>query len=194
MQTKKNKQITALKNYTKEEGQKIVDEAKKQEEELQDYKTKQDQQLGMLNDDLNQREQDLLNMKQEKQEKAELLKAISELTVQYELDKKTGRIEANEKEREKIQAVKTLKKEMNFKVKETQANLMALNDEQLQTTTRLTILQNHQLTTELDYQSRQTENLVSKSDEMTKKIEVLKRNISLHKNIEKKLAKRAYKS
>ena len=131
-----------------------MDEAKKQEEELQDYKTKQDQQLGMLNDDLNQREQDLLNMKQEKQEKAELLKAISELTVQYELDKKTGRIEANEKEREKIQAVKTLKKEMNFKVKETQANLMALNDEQLQTTTRLTILQNHQLTTELDYQSR----------------------------------------
>ena len=29
---------------------------------------------------------------------------------------------------------------------------------------------------------------------MTKKIEVLKRNISLHKNIKKKLAKRAYKS
>ena len=29
---------------------------------------------------------------------------------------------------------------------------------------------------------------------MTKKIEILKRNISLHKNIEKKLAKRAYKS
>ena len=82
-------------------------------------------------------------MKQEKLEKADLLKNISELTVQYELDKKTGRIEANEKEREKIQAVKTLKKEMNFKVKETQANLMALNDEQLQTTTRLTILQNH---------------------------------------------------
>ena len=71
---------------------------------------------------------------------------------------------------------------------------MALNDEQLQTTTRLTILQNHQLTTELDYQSKQTENLVQKSDEMTKKIEILKRNISLHKNIEKKLAKRAYKS
>ena len=70
-------------------------------------------------------------MKQEKLEKIELLKTISELTVQYEQDKKTGRIEANEKEREKIQAVKTLKKEMNFKVKETQANLMALNDEQL---------------------------------------------------------------
>ena len=110
------------------------------------------------------------------------------------MEKKNGRIEANNKERDKIYAVRKLSEEMDFKVKETQANLMALNDEQLQTTTRLTILQNHQLTTELDYQSKQTENLVSKNDEMTKKIEVLKRNISLHKNIEKKLAKRAYKS
>lgn len=83
---------------------------------------------------------------------------------------------------------------MDFKVKETQANLMALNDEQLQTQTRLTILQNHQLTTELDYQSKNTEQLVQTHDKMTRQIEVLKRNISLHKQIEKQLAKRAYKS
>ena len=42
---------------------------------------------------------------------------------------------------------------MKTKVDETRANLTALNDEQLQTTTRLTILQNHQLTTELDYRN-----------------------------------------
>jgi len=57
----------------------------------------------------------------------------------------------NDMERDKIYAIKTLDEEMDFKVKETQANLMALNDEQLQTSTRLTILQNHSLTTELDY-------------------------------------------
>ena len=91
-------------------------------------------------------------------------------------------------------AVKKLEEEMEYKVKETQANLMALNDEQLQTQTRLTILQNHQLTTELDYQNKNTEALVVKNDQMTKQIETLKRNISLHKNIEKQLAKRAYKS
>lgn len=60
-------------------------------------------------------------------------------------------IKVNEKEFDKISDVKKLTEEMDFKVKETQANLMALNDEQLQTQTRLTILQNHQLTTELDY-------------------------------------------
>ena len=54
---------------------------------------------------------------------------IADLKVQHEQDKKNGRIEANEKEREKIYAVKKLSEEMDFKVKETQANLMALNDE-----------------------------------------------------------------
>ena len=51
--------------------------------------------------------------------------------------------EVNEKERQKIQATESLRKEMLYKIKETKANLLALNDEQLQTTTRLTILQNH---------------------------------------------------
>ena len=69
--------------------------------------------------------------------------------------------QCNEKERQKIQATESLRKEMLYKIKETnqgkifnfnqitkiyfnetKANLLALNDEQLQTTTRLTILQN----------------------------------------------------
>jgi phage host-nuclease inhibitor protein Gam len=50
--------------------------------------------------------------------------------------------EVNAIEREKAQATENLRKEMLLKIKETKANLMAMNDEQLQTTTRLTILQN----------------------------------------------------
>ena len=46
--------------------------------------------------------------KDEKLLKIRLLKEISEFKVEYEQDKKNGRIEANEKEREKIQAVKNL--------------------------------------------------------------------------------------
>lgn len=58
-------------------------------------------------------------------------------------EKKQRINEVNEKEREKIQATEKLRKDMLYKIKETKANLLALNDEQLQTTTRLTILQNH---------------------------------------------------
>ena len=39
--------------------------------------------------------------------------------------------EVNEKEREKIQATEKLRKDMLYKIKETKANLLALNDEQL---------------------------------------------------------------
>lgn len=81
---------------------------------------------------------------------------------------------------------------MLYKIKETKANLLALNDEQLQTTTRLTILQNHQLTTELEYQSKQTEQLLYKNNKMKAQIETLKRDIEIHKEVEKELAKRSH--
>jgi hypothetical protein len=48
--------------------------------------------------------------------------------------------EVNLRERDKITATEALRKEMLYKIKETKANLLALNDEQLQTTTTLTIL------------------------------------------------------
>lgn len=40
-------------------------------------------------------------------------------------------IDINNLERDKINAVHRIQEEMDYKVKETQANLMALNDEQL---------------------------------------------------------------
>jgi len=81
---------------------------------------------------------------------------------------------------------------MLYKIKETKANLLALNDEQLQTTTTLTILQNKQLTTELEYQSKQTENLLFRNNKMKTQIDTLKRDIQIHKEVEKELAKRSH--
>ena len=56
MQTKKNKQITALKNYTKEEGQKAVEESKRQTEELQHTEDKYKIELNALDDDIRNRD------------------------------------------------------------------------------------------------------------------------------------------
>ena len=65
------------------------------------------------------RNERLLGLEPFKNEKKKLEPEIFQLEVQYDEDKKNGRIEANEKEREKILAVKTLKKEMNYKIRET---------------------------------------------------------------------------
>ncbi len=48
-----------------------------------------------------------------------------------EAEKKNRINDVNEKEREKIQATEKLRKDMLYKIKETKANLLALNDEQL---------------------------------------------------------------
>ena len=59
--------------------------------------------------------------------------------------------QVNQKELDRIKETEQLRKEMLFNIKKTKANLLAMNDKQLQTTTHLTILQNHQLTTELEH-------------------------------------------
>lgn len=119
---------------------KLEDEYKKK---LEDLKEAHDDHMA-----------DELTQKDNKRDRESISLGLSETEALILKEKKEGMKEINELERMKIYAIKKLDEEMDFKVKETQANLMALNDEQLQTSTRLTILQNHSLTTELDYQSK----------------------------------------
>ena len=48
--------------------------------------------------------------------------------------------QVNQKELDRIKETEQLRKEMLFNIKKTKANLLAMNDKQLQTTTHLTIL------------------------------------------------------
>ncbi|CDW78724.1 UNKNOWN [Stylonychia lemnae] len=158
------------------------------EEIQQDHMT----QITLLEKEKKALEDDLDNVQAFKSQQKQLDAELSELKDLLEKEKKDRMNEVNEKEREKIQATEKLRKDMLYKIKETKANLLALNDEQLQTTTRLTILQNHQLTTELEYQSKQTEQLLYKNNKMKQQIETLKRDIEIHKEVEKELAKRSH--
>ena len=100
------------------------------------------------------------------EERAQRADEIAALRKKCEDEKKLRLEQVNEKERDRIKETEQLRKEMLQSIKKTKANLLALNDEQLQTTTRLTILQNHQLTTELEHQSKQTELLIIKNNKM----------------------------
>ena len=57
-----------------------------------------------------------------------------------ENERKARLISDTEKDRDKLQATEKLNREMLRQIKMTKASLLALNDDQLQTTTRLTIL------------------------------------------------------
>ena len=66
------------------------------------------------------------------------------------------------------------------------------NEDQLQGTTKLTVIQNMQLTAELDYQSKRTEDLMFKNHEMKGVITNLSKDLEDHKEVEKELAKRSH--
>ncbi len=61
----------------------------------------------------------------------EFERTIARLKLEIETSKHQGMMDINELERDKYNAVQRIQKEMDYKVLETQANLMALNDEQL---------------------------------------------------------------
>ena len=60
-------------------------------------------------------------------------------------------------ERKHVQEKDRLKKEMLLKLRETKANLLKMTDNQLDTTTKRTIAENEQMSSELAWQSKETE-------------------------------------
>lgn len=115
-----------------------------------------------------------------------------DLEIKLAAAEKLRKEECNDKEVEKMDAVEKLRKQMLYQIKKTKANLLALNDEQLAKTTRLTMLQNDQLANELELQSKQTEVIVARNDKLLEQIETLRREIEIHKDVEKELAKRSH--
>lgn len=84
-----------------------------------------------------------------------------------------------------------LKDVMKTKIKQTKEMLKELNGKELDVTTRLALLQNQQLITELEYQSRQAEKLITKNINLEKEITELRRELEIHKQVETELAKQA---
>mmetsp|Transcript_18672 Transcript_18672/g.33764 ORF Transcript_18672/g.33764 Transcript_18672/m.33764 type:complete len:318 (-) Transcript_18672:1405-2358(-) len=93
---------------------------------------------------------------------------------------------------ERAKATEKLKKDMLYKIKETKQNLLALNEEQLYTTTRLTARENRRLTTELEYHSRQTDKLQQRNSQLENHIQALRQEIEVHKQVETELARRSH--
>ena len=75
--------------------------------------------------------------------KANMEEDLKNLTEKLDNEKALRLEQVNQKELDRIKETEQLRKEMLFNIKKTKANLLSMNDKQLQTTTHLTILQNH---------------------------------------------------
>ena len=87
-------------------------------------------------------------------------------------------------ERKHVQEKDRLKKEMLLKLRETKANLLKMTDNQLDTTTKRTIAENEQMSSELAWQSKETEKLIRRNEKLVSENAALKRELSLQKQTE----------
>ncbi|KAF5838664.1 hypothetical protein DUNSADRAFT_2428 [Dunaliella salina] len=93
-------------------------------------------------------------------------------------------------DRQHIQDREKWKRETAAKIKETKIKMMKLTDNQLEMTTKRTIMENEQMSVELSYQSRQTEKLLSKNTVLVDENGDLRRQLGLSKQTEEELARR----
>ena len=162
------------------------------EKEAEEFAEKSARELKQLKEDVVGKDYKIESLNKFRLEKEQYLEEIRTLKQDLEKERAEHKKDVQNRDRQMFDATERLKKEMLNKIKETKAQLMALNDEQLNATTRLTILQNHQLTTELEYQSKQTEKLILSNDKLEEQLTVAKRDLEIHKQVENEMAKRSH--
>jgi len=121
---------------------------------------------------------------------AELEEELAEKKRLLEEGRQEHATSVSDLERKHVQEKDRLKKEMLFKLRETKANLLKMTDNQLDTTTKRTIAENEQMSSELAWQSKETEKLIRKNDRLMSENASLKRELSLHKQTQEEFARK----
>jgi len=95
-------------------------------------------------------------------------------------------------DRKKAIEIDQLKKDMQKNIKETREYLKARTKDQLDSTTKRTIMENEQMATELHFQSKETERLLDRNQQLMDENSQLRRNLQIHKDLENELARRTH--
>lgn len=143
-----------------------------------------------LKEQISQQQSKLNELKEFQEKKLALEQELAEIKALLDKERREHDEKISDLERKAVQEKDRLKKEMAQKIKETKANMMKLTDNQLETTTKRTIMENEQMSSELAYQSRQTEKLLQKNEKLLNENAAMKRSIELCKQTEGELAKR----
>eukprot|EP00949_MAST-11_sp_MAST-11-sp1_P003133 g3133.t1 len=145
-----------------------------------------------LEDSIEKLQDELASLKEFKEHKLQIEAKLKEVMDELVAEKDARKAEVEELVRRNLTEKERLKKEMLVKIKETKQNLLSMTEDQLHTTTKRTIMENEQMTTELQYQSRETERLLKRSEAVEKANKDLKRQLQIHEEAEREYAKKTH--
>lgn len=183
---------SALEHRVAELEAQLESTQEKNKEDMTAMRDAKDKEIKALQGEVETFEQKFKDLAEFKDQKQTLESKLEEMRWTLEKERKENEERISDIERKAVQEKDKLKKETALKIKETKANMMKLTDNQLETTTKRTILENEQMSSELAYQSRQTEKLLQKNEELLKQTADMRRKLDLFKQTEGELAKRNY--
>jgi len=145
--------------------------------------------LQTKNEDL---ERKLYEVAEFQQNKAEMELELARLKQKLELQAEDHTRDVSAFDRKKAVEIDQLKKDMHKSIMATTEMLKNRTKDQLDTTTKRTIMENEQMATELHFQSKETERLLDRNQVLTEENSQLRRNLAIHKDLEKELARRTH--
>ena len=159
--------------------------------EMDSLSEAKDREIAELMEVIQQHEDSLEALSEFQEKKAELDLKLTDANKEMETLKKTYEDNLSDLERKHVKELDRLKKENAVRIKETKQAMLKLTNNQLATTTKRTILENEQMASELSYQSRQTEKLLQRNQELIDDNAALQRQMNLSRQTEEELAKRS---
>jgi hypothetical protein len=137
-------------------------------------------------------EEELFSLKDYKENKEALEAGMKMLEQDLQNEKEGRQNDVDQLERKMFHEKERIKKEFLIKIKETKQNLLSMTEDQLHTTTKRTIMENEQMTTELQYQSRETERLLRMNTKLRGDNKKLKRSVELTEEAGREYAKKTH--
>lgn len=134
----------------------------------------------------------LLALQEFKEHKEAIEATMQQLRADLASEKRHREEEVAELERRNVASKDKLKKEMFMKIKETKKNILSSTEDQLHDTTKRTMAENSQMTTELQYQSKETEKLIAINAKLADENNELRREHSLAEQTQQELVKRTH--
>ncbi|CAK4690697.1 hypothetical protein LEN26_008704 [Aphanomyces euteiches] len=127
-----------------------------------------------------------------RERKVELEDTIAAMEATLAMEKENHKKQVLEMERRNVQEKERIKKDMLMKIKENKQNLLARTEDQLDSTTKRTMMENDQMISELQYQSKETEKLLAKYKALETEVVQLRLQLKLNKETEMEMAKRTH--
>ncbi|CAE7486537.1 CFAP157 [Symbiodinium pilosum] len=175
------------------ELEQMLDDQKQQaKDDLDKEMALKDNDIAKLKTQKEDLESQLREVREFQRDKENMEKELASLKQQLEEKKEEFARKMSDFDRKKAMDMDNLRKDMVKRVEDANEMLKAKTKDQLDSTTKRTIMENEQMFTELHFQSKETEKLMDRNQSLLEENAQLRRNLLIHKDLENELARRTH--